>query len=537
MPTPGLRVDQVANAITSVAGVSIEMLKKAGGSTQSVTSGTFVDLTDVSGSFVAPVAGLYDIVLRINGVYGGSIGDSGAFRAVFDAAGTPQYIGASDYYSTYWTTSVLRPDVDIRGSLILTAGTHTIKVEALKNGGLSLNIDSLSTFIVNGTLVSGSGAGGTIVTPATPSANPTNIYSSDGYSSYKSVPGLSFSITTSANESVQLNFKGNAYAAGSSANAYVQWYIDGVALDAPAASTSVAGSTSIDISFSRTHTLSAGSHTITIQAKQLAADWQLYDCHASIVQYRGGLVHPETKRAVLTYNAAGAIDVAAAPGEPSTVNLTLQDGKQRYFSGTLAWAFATGVADLGLDTGTEASSTWYYLYAVPKSTDDSQLSVRASVTAPATGPTGYTNFKYLGAFRNDGSSNIIKFYQIGSTFETAVPQGTGFTEAGPADTVAQTYTLTDYIPATAIMVDIHFYFQASGAGTMFGFSYGDQDVTSATTMWNTAKLRASAPFFSSGQSARGFIPTTEATKRITYFRDAYAQSRIDTQGWIDRYLT
>ncbi len=67
----------------------------------------------------------------------------------------------------------------------------------------------------------------------------------------------------------------------------------------------------------------------------------------------------------------------------------------------------------GLDTGAEASGTWYYIWIIRKSSDgttDSLLS--ASSTAP-TLPAGYDQKALVGAVRNDGSSNFVDFIQNG----------------------------------------------------------------------------------------------------------------------------
>lgn len=121
----------------------------------------------------------------------------------------------------------------------------------------------------------------------------------------------------------------------------------------------------------------------------------------------------DTKLPEMGWVSASQINVAAAPGEPTTVRQTLQDGKQRYAISTLSFDFANGVADLGLDEGTEQASTWYYMYLVPTTGLDDLLTVRASDNPPDTGPTGYSNFKYVGAFFNDASSDIRNFLQYG----------------------------------------------------------------------------------------------------------------------------
>ena len=119
---------------------------------------------------------------------------------------------------------------------------------------------------------------------------------------------------------------------------------------------------------------------------------------------------PDTKSPRLTWTNISTVTVVAAPGEPTVVKKRFQDSIQRSFTGSLVFNFANGVAENGLDAGAEASNTWYYLYLVPKASDNTLIVLRASVNTPTTGPTGYTNFKYIGAFRNNNSSDIIKFF-------------------------------------------------------------------------------------------------------------------------------
>ena len=65
-----------------------------------------------------------------------------------------------------------------------------------------------------------------------------------------------------------------------------------------------------------------------------------------------------------------------------------------------------------LDTGSEVASTWYYVYAVPIAAT-STFKLTASTSSPSDGnPFGSSPFKYLGAFYNDASSNILRFTQV-----------------------------------------------------------------------------------------------------------------------------
>lgn len=63
----------------------------------------------------------------------------------------------------------------------------------------------------------------------------------------------------------------------------------------------------------------------------------------------------------------------------------------------------------GLDTGSEAASTWYYVYLIYNGTTVASL-LSTSNGAP-TLPSGYTYSALVGVVRNDGSSNFLAFYQ------------------------------------------------------------------------------------------------------------------------------
>jgi len=70
----------------------------------------------------------------------------------------------------------------------------------------------------------------------------------------------------------------------------------------------------------------------------------------------------------------------------------------------LANTSATTVTWADIDTGAEAASTTYYLYAIGSATTDTVFTVKISTSSSA--PTGVTYYKRLGSFYNDSSSNI-----------------------------------------------------------------------------------------------------------------------------------
>ncbi|MEN9755828.1 MAG: hypothetical protein RL755_15 [Pseudomonadota bacterium] len=63
----------------------------------------------------------------------------------------------------------------------------------------------------------------------------------------------------------------------------------------------------------------------------------------------------------------------------------------------------------GLDTGTRAANTWYTIYFISNGTTTGAIASLS--TSSPTLPSGYTFSGFIGAFRTNGSSNIIHFTQ------------------------------------------------------------------------------------------------------------------------------
>ena len=162
--------------------------------------------------------------------------------------------------------------------------------------------------------------------------------------------------------------------------------------------------------------LTAGSRTIKVQLRNSTqTSTALADTELYVLQFRGGYTHPENVP-ILQYDTAANIDVVAGPGADSEAAVNLNDGK-RYRAGLPLEVDLTGSGLGGLDTGSEAASTWYYVYAVPDTAVAGTFDVLCSVTDPDSGgPTGYDVWRYLGCFYNDSSTNIRNFEQIGDHF-------------------------------------------------------------------------------------------------------------------------
>lgn len=94
------------------------------------------------------------------------------------------------------------------------------------------------------------------------------------------------------------------------------------------------------------------------------------------------------------------IDPGSCRSDDDTTNIDV--------TSQLTAAFGSSGAG-GLDTGSEASNTWYYLWLISKADGaDPAAMISASSSSP-TMPGTYTKKEIVGSFRNDGSSNIIPY--------------------------------------------------------------------------------------------------------------------------------
>lgn len=63
----------------------------------------------------------------------------------------------------------------------------------------------------------------------------------------------------------------------------------------------------------------------------------------------------------------------------------------------------------GLDTGSESSDTWYYIYVIYNPTTDTTAGLLSVSSSSPTMPSGYTKKRRVGVARKNGDSNFIPF--------------------------------------------------------------------------------------------------------------------------------
>lgn len=133
----------------------------------------------------------------------------------------------------------------------------------------------------------------------------------------------------------------------------------------------------------------------------------------------------------------------------------------------------------GLDTGSEASNTWYYLYVISDGSNVRGLwsVTNESVTGSITPPSGYTlkaQTPYM--WRNDGSSNLIKGRYVGSLDSPTFWYNQGYRGEGQTGTASTTEILTNGSATTFTAVSAaSFIPPASLFGYFYNSSAGSQN--------------------------------------------------------------
>lgn len=236
----------------------------------------------------------------------------------------------------------------------------------------------------------------------------------------------------------------------------------------------------------------------------------------------------------LLWVSASQVNVVGGVGNSDVMRLTFKDGVQRVATAPLPFSPAiTGPG--GLDTGSEAPSTWYYLYLVPSASVPTAFEVRGSVNDPSVGPTGFTTSLYVGPTYNNSSGNLLSFEQTDSRFDYDASRLVLSLGAGSivTDPVPVEVLLTDFIPATAntCCIVVTLKSQAGGAGFAELYVSGHQ---SGSSLYQIQAVETEA-----NQEISEF-PTPSTPKRI-YRRIEESVGNLDEfkiviTGWIDSYL-
>jgi len=139
----------------------------------------------------------------------------------------------------------------------------------------------------------------------------------------------------------------------------------------------------------------------------------------------------------------------------------------------------------GLDTGTIAASTFYYVYAVSNGTAHGIVASTSNQL-----PTGFTRYKKVGAFYTDSGSLVFKVYNLG---EINVQNFSGmFNSAGALTSQSQ----PNWVLSSSISSNIHTINFNSGlfSAPPVGVANSVLSTNTATTFLNSASTTSSISF-------------------------------------------
>lgn len=191
------------------------------------------------------------------------------------------------------------------------------------------------------------------------------------------------------------------------------------------------------------------------------------------------------------YNSGNTITVTSGV-------FTFSDNSGRVknsFSGTKTMSsWAAGSGNGGLDTGSVAANTWYYVFSIYNLTTlASDYLISASPTSPAM-PAGYTKSERLsGFFKTNGSSSIIPFFLSSDgtwscTTTVAAEQQIISATSQPGSNA----TLSGVFPTVKNLATVALEMTLTQNGYSSYTNWGNLQSTPTTALSSTAGLRAAS---------------------------------------------
>lgn len=194
---------------------------------------------------------------------------------------------------------------------------------------------------------------------------------------------------------------------------------------------------------------------VTTLALTAQNDSVLIGCNGSAWFVLASTIAPSTNIVALRDNARGLVIIRPTTDtiDIDADEIILQDAgavAKRVSSVDLTADISGAPGINSIDTGAEASSTWYHLWVINDGTTTASL-ISLSSTAP-TMPSGYTFKALVGATYNDGSSNLIDFTQAGNKVEYIANQT--IKNASFTTTTWTAQSIAAFAPPTAELVRI-----------------------------------------------------------------------------------
>lgn len=229
-------------------------------------------------------------------------------------------------------------------------------------------------------------------------------------------------------------------------------------------------------------------------------------------------------------DAANDIDIAAglaaADASPYSA-MSLASALTKRLDGS--WVVGTNQG--GLDTGSKANSTWYYLWLIQRSdTGVVDACFSTSATSPTFGgniPVAYDRKRRIGAVRTDGAGSLLAFKQYNNDFWWSAPPTD--VNVSTITTTASLHTLT--IPAIQVDVLINARLTQTSVAAALYLSGPDQTDTAAS---GAGPFSLQCDNLAGGSNATGQFKIPTSTQQIRARSTNTTTSLVvSTLGWTD----
>lgn len=137
----------------------------------------------------------------------------------------------------------------------------------------------------------------------------------------------------------------------------------------------------------------------------------------------------------------------------------------------------------GIDIGVLAASNWYYVWAISDGTNTNVLGSLSS-TAP-TMPGSYSYKRLIGAWRADGTANLLRAYQYNDWVYLQARQQI---LSGGVATVFTSVTAANFVPPNANVVQMDAYAGALTANGFFALQISMDGVNVFAELWSAGNL-------------------------------------------------
>lgn len=140
----------------------------------------------------------------------------------------------------------------------------------------------------------------------------------------------------------------------------------------------------------------------------------------------------------------------------------------------------------GLDAGTMAASTWYFIFAIGSSTNSKITATLASTNASnPTLPYGYDIFKLIGHIYSDNATHLLQAYWAGNgSFRTCYYKNSVSVLVNGQQTVFSNFTLANAVPPIQnTLVHIQDSFSPASAGQNVSYFPADSGATIGAKTW------------------------------------------------------